>query len=258
MRSARIFAMIVVLCLAVSGIASASSINNTSGQKGTSASGSATLHPASGGIATGAGKPIGGNPLGYVNWAVDFPTYNDFMCGSNYCGYMGSESDFMWTPGNFIETVPGVGRGITSLTDLSAQVWSFQNYLDYGQYETYNVYVWGNQGSGFGWNQVADFSIDGCGECGSTGYVYGTVEFPGIAPDPSYDNNFFVYFAQTSYQIPPYEGSVGWYAGYGNTGLSGSTIPEPATLMLFGSGLLGLGGVIRRRLGKQSLGSAAL
>jgi PEP-CTERM motif len=50
--------------------------------------------------------------------------------------------------------------------------------------------------------------------------------------------------------VPSGGGSVAWLEG-GITGLSyeSTTVPEPGSMMLFGSGVIGLAGLLRRKLG---------
>jgi len=62
-------------------------------------------------------------------------------------------------------------------------------------------------------------------------------------------SGFGYYFAPTSAVCTSFAPCSNFSFGVGGSS-GGQVTPEPASLMLFGSGLLGLGGVIRRRLGK--------
>jgi hypothetical protein len=62
-----------------------------------------------------------------------------------------------------------------------------------------------------------------------------------------------VYWDENSGPASAYENSVGSIASEaftitGTTGSGGGTTPEPSSIMLFGSGILGLAGVLRRKL----------
>jgi hypothetical protein len=70
------------------------------------------------------------------------------------------------------------------------------------------------------------------------------VTFAGIAPvSGGYQIELIL---QNS--VPFGGGSVAWLDG-GITGLSYNTVPEPGSMMLFGSGVIGLAGLLRRKFG---------
>lgn len=208
MKKLLCIATTVVLCLSLAGIASAATLE-------------ALLPPA---------PPSGSDPV--TN--VPFPSAGDAYCSAtNGCGTIpaGGQTAYMWTAGDYVMssvfTLP-----TTSVTDLTAN-WIFQDDLN-GSDELWYVYVNGVA--------VASADLPDCGDCGSYGTVSGTVTFSGIAP------------VAGGYQIelvlqntvPDGEGSVAWADG-GITGLSYASAPEPGSMVLLGSGILGLAGMLRRK-----------
>jgi PEP-CTERM motif len=166
---------------------------------------------------------------------VPFPTAGDAYCSfTNGCGTIpsGGQTASMWTTGDYVIsavfTLP-----TNDVTDLTAN-WTFQDFLRGGNNETWYVYVNGVV--------VAGAIVPDCGYCGLTGTVTGTVTFPGIAPVAG------GYQVELVLQntIPGGGGSAAWLDG-GITGLSYAS-PEPGSLLLFGSGIVGLAGLLRRRL----------
>ena len=76
--------------------------------------------------------------------------------------------------------------------------------------------------------------------------VTGTVNFAGVAPVAG---GYQVALVLQN-TVPFGGGSVAWLDG-GITGLSYnvSTVPEPSSMLLFGSGAIGLASLLRRKLG---------
>lgn len=166
---------------------------------------------------------------------VPFPTAGDAYCSAtNGCGTIpvGGQTGFQWTAGDFVQSaifaVP-----TDSVTDITAN-WIFQDYLN-GSTETWFVYVNGVV--------VAGAVLPDCGGCGSYETVTGTVTFAGIAPL----NGGYQIELVLQNTVPGGEGSVAWADG-GITGLSYGGTPEPSSLLLFGSGIAGLAGMLRRKL----------
>jgi hypothetical protein len=226
--SLRSVAFLVVLCLLTVGIASANSINFGGGGSGVSLS--VNL------VAMGKSTPA---PKSTVIVNVPFPTAGDAYCSAtNGCGTIpaGGQTAFQWTAGDFVTSSIFV-LATSSVTDLQAN-WSYQNFLGGGSStETWFALVNGVA--------VASATLPDCGYCGSIGTVTRTVNFAGVAPVAG------GYQVQLVLQntVPFGGGSAAWLDG-GMTGLSYNVtaVPEPGSLMLFGSAVLGLAGLLRRKL----------
>jgi len=193
----------------------------------------ATVGMASANVAT-----LGSGHVRTGDTTVDepFPTAGDSYCGSNNCGTIpaGGQTDFMWTAGNFVESSIFV-LATNSVTDLTAN-WQYQDFLGDGNTETFFVMLNGTP--------VAQVTLPDDGFNGDILTVTGTVTFAGVAPL----NGGYQVDLVLQNTVPLGGGSVAWLDG-GITGLSfnnGQT-PEPSSLLLMGSGLLGLVGVARRR-----------
>jgi len=85
----------------------------------------------------------------------------------------------------------------------------------------------------------------GVGEgCGDTGWIES--EFTGEAAD-----NYVLEFGVSNANDTLYDSGLAFAgAQVGGSPISTSTTPEPGSLVLFGSGLIGLAGVLRRKLAK--------
>jgi hypothetical protein len=165
---------------------------------------------------------------------VPFPAAGDAYCSAeNGCGAIpvGGQTAYQWTAGDYVLS-PIFKVPTLSVEDMTAN-WIFQDYLGGGNTETWYVYINGVA--------VAQTTLPDCGYCGNYGTVTGTVTFADIAPVAG-GYQLELVLQNT---VPFGGGSVAWADG-GITGLSYT--PEPGTMMLFGSGVIGLAGLLRRKL----------
>jgi PEP-CTERM motif len=215
--SLRSVTLVVALCFLVVGMASASSIS--------------TLRP----LPSNTNQPHS-NALTVTN--VPFPTAGDSYCSAtNGCGTIpaGGQTASQWTAGDFVISSIFV-LPTTSVTDITAN-WNYQDFLGGGNTETWFAFVNGVA--------VAMATLPDDGFKGDILNVSGTVNFAGIAPVAG------GYQVELVLQntVPFGGGSAAWLDG-GITGLSfnSSTTPEPGSMILFGSGVVGLAGLLRRKL----------
>jgi len=173
---------------------------------------------------------------------VNFPSNNTFYCSAtNGCGFMGGNgglSQPMWTTGDTVTETFFTGQ--TFVDDLTAN-WGVVDFYGNSPGSVYenDVYINGIF--------VASFFLGDCNFCSTLYTVTGTVNFAPIFGDGTY--NLSIVLAQTA------AGGAGseWFSTTNSNGGASTAIlspaPEPGSLALFGSGILGIAGVMRRKLG---------
>lgn len=174
------------------------------------------------------------------NVPVPFPTAGDYFCSaSNGCGNIpaGGQTAFMWTEGDYVISSNFMSTGLPSVTGLS---WDFtiQNYLGGGNNETVNILL-NNQ-------MVGSFTALDCNYCGNYQEITGSANFSAIGP---VDGGYTLEMELTN-TIPGGGGSIAFADGGTFTliGGQGGTVPEPGSILLFGSGALGVFGFMRRKI----------
>jgi len=246
MRFAKVCALLVVLCFAISSVASASSVSRTAPL--------GTKSGAKGGLV---------KPLDYWIYS-NGPTYaetdawnqsnywvsDSFPLSKTYTLTYAWEATWMY-PGDFetgtawaIGTAPdtsNIASGFASTYDY----YDFTNYYGYWVESDYFALPNVKLGAGTYWLTLS----------GAQSY-YGTTVWWDQADAYGYGAGKSSAYEQYYGYLQPgcgilYPGNVGGncsesFAVYGHP----TTTPEPGSLMLLGSGLLGLGGVIRRRFVK--------
>ena len=185
--------------------------------------------------------------IAYGNSAitVNFPSDNSYYCSaSNGCDFIGNNGVLtasMWTTGDYVTETFVTGQPFVN--ELTVNFGAVDNYgtpFDGVPGLTYenDVYINGVE--------VGMFELEDCSFCRTLVNIYGTVDF-----DPIYGSGTYTVSILLAQTADDGYGSQ-WFSidnGLGeDSTVTLSSIPEPGSILLLGSGVLGIAGVLRRKL----------
>jgi hypothetical protein len=167
-----------------------------------------------------------------------FPAAGDNFCSAtNGCGTLpgGGMTFYMWTTGDYVIS-PIFNTGQSSINSLSYD-FMVNDILGGGNNETVGYFVNGTE--------IGSITVLDCDYCGDNVEFSGTFSFGSIGEQ----GGGFQLEMILQDTIPGGGGSIAFDDG-GSATLSGGagTTPEPGSIVLFGSGLLGLAGMLRRKI----------
>lgn len=172
--------------------------------------------------------------LAYGDTMVTFPSDTSYSCNVNSCGFLGDsghQSQSLFTSGDFVTETFFTGQ--QSIGSLSYDFF-VQNNFGGNDGHSYSNEIFING------TQVGSFLVPDCGSCGETQEYLGTFSFSPLQGEGAYTLSIVL-----GENVPLGDGNEIFLAP-GSATLG--DVPEPGTIVLLGSGALGLAGVMRRRL----------
>lgn len=175
--------------------------------------------------------------LAHADVVATFPSNDSFSCNIGFCVFLGDnggQSPGLFTAGDFVSEVFFTGQ--SSITGLS---------YDFFLIDTLGLNPGAEYQTGIYINDVlvGSFFVPDCNSCGSQLEFRGNLNFDAIEGDGTYAISLVL-----GDTVPSGDGSFVFLAP-GSITLQdgGGTTPEPGTFALLGSGILGVGGWIRKR-----------
>ena len=172
--------------------------------------------------------------VSYGDTIVTFPSDTSFTCNANACDFMGNlnhQSEPLYTAGDFVTEIFFTGQ--QSVQSLSYD-FSLINGFGGNPGNSYENDVYINN------MLVGSFLVPDCAFCNSQQEYKGQFNFSPLEGDGTYALSIIL-----GVNVPA-DGGNEIFLAPGSATLG--DVPEPGTLVLLGSGALGLAGVVRRRL----------
>lgn len=172
--------------------------------------------------------------VAYGDTIVTFPSDNSFSCNANACDFMGNlnhQSEPLYTAGDFVTEIFFTGQ-------QAVQSLSYDFFLLNG--------LGGNPGNSYENDVyvndvlVGSFLVPDCSFCNSQQEYKGLFNFSPLEGDGTYALSIIL-----GVNVPNNGGNE-IYLAPGSVTLG--DVPEPGSVVLLGAGVLGLAGMLRRRL----------